>query len=100
MSSKVPRQAVLSTQPPTRLLQGTFSGVKWLRRENDQSPLSSAKIKNEWTCTSIPLYTFLANTGTTLPLLYTHTHLHTNIGYLRMPTHIGMYIHIIPKLLY
>jgi hypothetical protein len=71
--SKVSRQAVLSTQPPTRLLQGTFSGVKWLRRENDQSCLSSAKIKNEWTCTSIPLYTFLANTGTTLPLLYTHT---------------------------
>jgi hypothetical protein len=31
---------------------------EWLECEADQSPLCSAKVKNVWRCTSIPLYIF------------------------------------------
>jgi hypothetical protein len=39
-------------------------GVKWPGREGDHLPPYSAEINNEWSCTSIPLYAFMAPTGT------------------------------------
>ena len=34
--------------------RGSFPGTKWLRHEVNHSPPSSAKVKNEWSCTSTP----------------------------------------------
>jgi len=39
---------------------GCFPGVKQPGRETDQLPPSSAEVKNTWSCTSIPLYVFMA----------------------------------------
>ena len=41
-------------------------GVKWPRHEDDHSPSSSTKVKNEWSYTSTLTYAFVACTGTTL----------------------------------
>jgi hypothetical protein len=39
--------------------RGYFLEVKWTGREADDSPLSSAEIKNAWSYTSIPQYAFI-----------------------------------------
>jgi hypothetical protein len=45
--------------------QGCHPGVKRLGRAVDRSPPSSAEIKNEWSCTSVPLYVIMAMMATT-----------------------------------
>jgi hypothetical protein len=55
--------------PPGLLFNGywgSFLGVKWLWCEVNHSLPSSAKVKNEWNYTFIPLYAFMAWTGTAL----------------------------------
>jgi len=37
-----------------RGIQGSFPGVEWPGRKADLSPSSSAKVTNEWSCTSAP----------------------------------------------
>jgi len=44
--------------------------VKQLGDEAEHSSPSSAKVKNEWSYTFTPHYTFMACIGITLPLLY------------------------------
>jgi hypothetical protein len=47
------------TQPPIRLIPGALSlRVKRPGLEVDHSPPSSAEVKNEWSYTSTPQYTF------------------------------------------
>jgi hypothetical protein len=56
------RPAVGPIQPPThgrRVISARGGGVKRLGREADHSPPSSADVKNGWTYTSTPSYTFL-----------------------------------------
>ena len=56
--------------PPSIPFRGTgssFPTVKWPRPEAHHSP-PSAEVKNEWSYTSIPPYTFMAWAGTALPL--------------------------------
>jgi hypothetical protein len=48
--------------------KGSFPGVKHLECEADHSPPPSAKVKNKWSHNSTLPYTFMAHTGTTLPL--------------------------------
>jgi hypothetical protein len=36
-------------------VKGSFLGVKWLGREADHSPPSSAEVKNAWSYTCTPL---------------------------------------------
>jgi hypothetical protein len=43
-----------------------FKRAKQPGHEVDHSPPSSVEVKNEWSCTSIPLATFMGWTGTTL----------------------------------
>jgi hypothetical protein len=54
------RLALGPTKPPLQWVPGDLSkGVKRPRREADHSP-SSAEVKNEWSYTSTPQYTFMA----------------------------------------
>ena len=53
---------------PPSLLQNGYLGLKPPERENDHSYPPSAKVKNEWSYTSIPPYAFVASTVTTLSL--------------------------------
>jgi hypothetical protein len=49
------RTALGPTQPPIQWVPGAIAlGVKRLGREDDQSPSSSAEVKNVWSCTSTP----------------------------------------------
>jgi hypothetical protein len=49
------------TQPPIQSVPGAFSlGVKRPEREEDHSPPSSGELKNAWSYTSTPQYTFMA----------------------------------------
>jgi hypothetical protein len=49
------RPALESIQPPIQWVPRLFPrGVKWLRREADQSPPSNDEIKNAWSYTSAP----------------------------------------------
>jgi hypothetical protein len=72
------RPALGPIQPPIQWVPGADShGVKRPGREAHHSPPSSAEIKNVWSYTSTPQYTFMAwcsvkSTGTTFPftLLY------------------------------
>jgi hypothetical protein len=51
----VSRTSLGPTQPPIQWVPGALSlGVKRLGREADQSPPSSAKVKNAWSYTSTP----------------------------------------------
>jgi hypothetical protein len=50
--------------------RGATPRVKWPGRGTDQSPPSSAEVKNEWRCISIPLSTFVACMKTTLTLQF------------------------------
>jgi hypothetical protein len=47
-------------------------GVKQPGCEVDHSLLSSAVVKNEWLCTSAPLYAFVTCTGTILTFYFYH----------------------------
>jgi hypothetical protein len=50
-----------STQPPIQWVLSDLSlGVKWLGREADYSPPTSAEIKKTWIYTSTPPYAFMA----------------------------------------
>jgi hypothetical protein len=51
----VPRLALESTKPPIQWVPWALSlGVKWPERETDQSPPTSAEVKNASSCTSTP----------------------------------------------
>jgi len=52
-----------------------FSGLQQLKHKVEYSSHSSAKIKNEWSYTSTPLYAFMVWTGTTLPFYLYLTYL-------------------------
>jgi hypothetical protein len=55
------RTALVPTQPPIQRVPGFLSlRVKRPGCEADHSPPSSAEIKNAWSYTSIPQYTFMA----------------------------------------
>jgi hypothetical protein len=83
------RTALGPTQPPIQWVPGALSlGVKQPVCEPDHSPPSSAEVKNEWSYTSTPQYTFIAWCSVKaqrqllpLPLLFTTkgcpTHRHT-----------------------
>jgi hypothetical protein len=64
------------TKPPIRVPGVLFLGVKWLGHEADHSPPSSDEVKNVWSYTSVPQYTFMVwcsikkIMGITLPLKY------------------------------
>ena len=45
-------------------------GLKWTYLEADHTHAWSAEIRNEWNCNSIPLFVFLASTGTSLKFTY------------------------------
>jgi hypothetical protein len=50
------KPALGPTHPPVKLYRGAHSpGVKQLGREADLSPPCSAKVKNAWSYTSIPI---------------------------------------------
>ena len=51
-----PKQADLLWGPPAILFYGYQDSVRYVNwaGRNDHSPPSSAKVKNEWSCTSIP----------------------------------------------
>jgi hypothetical protein len=67
--SKTSRPALGLSQPPVQLVSGVLIvGVKQLGYEVDHSPPSSAEVKNEWSCTSVPPYAFMACRGNTLPV--------------------------------
>jgi hypothetical protein len=71
LSSTVFRQTLEHTQPIQSVILRVLSwygGIKLLRHEGDHSPPSSAEVKNEWSCTSIPPCIFRVCTGTTLLL--------------------------------
>jgi len=58
------RPALGPTHPPIQWVPGALClGVKWLWREADHSPPSSAEVRNAWSYTSTP-------PGTTLPYIY------------------------------
>jgi hypothetical protein len=60
-SSFVSRPALGPTQAASEWLLGALSlGVKRPGHEAEHSPPSSAKVKNEWNCTSITPYIFMA----------------------------------------
>jgi hypothetical protein len=56
------RSALGSTQPPIQWVPGGLfpSGVRRQEREADHSPLTNAKVKKTWVCTSTPSYAFMA----------------------------------------
>jgi hypothetical protein len=55
------RTALGPTQSPIQLVPGAVSlRVKWLGREADHSPPSSAEVKNAWSYTPLPQYIFMA----------------------------------------
>jgi hypothetical protein len=44
------------TQLPIKMgTRGSFLGVKWLGHEADNSPTSSAEVKNTWICLHSPI---------------------------------------------
>jgi hypothetical protein len=53
--SKMSRLDVWPTQPPVQWMPGAlFLGVNWVTQYAEPSPPSSAKVRNEWSCTSTP----------------------------------------------
>jgi hypothetical protein len=59
--SSVLRPALGSTQPRIQRIWGSVpSGVQRMRSEADHLPPSSADGRNTWSCTSTPLYVFIA----------------------------------------
>jgi hypothetical protein len=57
----VPRPDLGPTQPPVQGVPGALSlGIKRRRRETENSPPSSADVKNAWSYISTPQYAFMA----------------------------------------
>jgi hypothetical protein len=56
----VPRLALVTTQPPIQWVPGASLGIARRGREADRLHPSSAKVKNEWSYTSVPQYAFMA----------------------------------------
>lgn len=60
--------------PPSLLfgeyLRASSLWVKWLESEASISPSSGAEIKNEWSCTLIAVYAFMACMVTALPCTF------------------------------
>jgi hypothetical protein len=64
--SKIPRLAFRPTQSSVQwVLPVLFLGVKWQQLEVSHLPLSSAKVKNVWSCISALPCAFVACKGTT-----------------------------------
>ena len=57
------------TQPSRHGYGGSFPGVKRPGREVDLWPLSIAEVEREWSCTSVPVCSFMKWTVTTSHLL-------------------------------
>jgi hypothetical protein len=55
---------------PVEWLPGSFQGEKWTERETDHSRPFSTKNKNECSCLSNPVTSFVAWVGTSLPFVY------------------------------
>jgi hypothetical protein len=54
---RLPNVQICSEPPPSFLVRGigrSFLGVERPGREAELSPSSSAKVTNEWSCTSVP----------------------------------------------
>jgi hypothetical protein len=65
---KVPGLSLDSTQPLIQQIVRAFSlGVKWLECEANNSAPSGAEIMNDWSCTLIAVYAFMACMLTALP---------------------------------
>jgi hypothetical protein len=61
LPTTVSRTVLGPTQPPIQWIARAISlGVKWLGREADHSPPSSAEVKNAWSHTSTSRYVFMA----------------------------------------
>jgi hypothetical protein len=54
-----------STQPPLKQVPGFFSAIKWPGRKVHSSPPYTVEVKNECSCTTIPLYVSMAWIGKT-----------------------------------
>jgi hypothetical protein len=73
--------------------RGSFPGVKWPGREVEDSPPSSAEVKNAWSYTSTPLYAFMAwwlvehrdNVTFTLPSSFRDSHNTLTVGIVTGP---------------
>jgi hypothetical protein len=50
-------------------MAGPFAGVNLSGREAGHTPPSDPEVNNDWSSTSTPSYTFVALSGTSLPLL-------------------------------
>jgi hypothetical protein len=64
--SKASSPALGPTQPHIQWVPEFFPDAEGPERDIDQSPPSSAEVKNDWNYTSAPPYVFTAWTGTTL----------------------------------
>ena len=70
-------------------LMGTWVpcwGVQKPGREFDHSPPSTAKVKNEWSYTFTPPYTFMGCTGKNLPITSVSLCVGTNENYNKYKT--------------
>jgi len=54
-----------TTQAPIQCVPGSVLGIKWLGHDVDHSPPFNAEVKIECSHTLLPLYAFMAWTGTT-----------------------------------
>jgi hypothetical protein len=60
-TQQISRPVVGLTQPPIQWVTEALSlEEKWPGRESNHSPSSSADVKNPWSYTSTPQYTFMA----------------------------------------
>jgi hypothetical protein len=63
--TKASRLAVVCTQLPFQwVLEALSSRIEQPGHEIDHSPTSSSKVKNGWSCTSVPINAFMMWTGT------------------------------------
>jgi hypothetical protein len=58
--TKASRLAVVYTQLPFQwVLEALSLRIEQKGHEVDHSPTSSSKVKNGWSCTSVPIYAFM-----------------------------------------
>ena len=58
--SKTSRPALGLTSPPIEWAPGALpAGLNWLGRQADHSPPSNTDVKNEWSNTTTPVYTYM-----------------------------------------
>jgi hypothetical protein len=67
-SAKCPVRRCAPPSPLRTGYPGSLPGVKWLGHGAHRLPPSSALVKNRWSCTSTPLYAFMACIGKSLPI--------------------------------